>query len=236
MSELEWSVIGGIVALALAGLTRIAVGRILSWRRERSREPLRAPFKLQEFTDSDGVAPVPATEDGPAGRRQQRPAKGEEQRSAPSALSAPPATEGGEAGSKGIVSEGVTSAPGDLCPGNGPKGPPEDQEPAGIEAAEQQLRQLQVRLNREKARFEQLTEASGDELTRALLKHGVSSVADLPPPAALKVRQQAEALQRLAEELDLMERNVKRKALELVDLRRVLRRSTESGWGRKLGA
>jgi hypothetical protein len=64
----------------------------------------------------------------------------------------------------------------------------------------------------------------------------VSSVADLPPPAALKVRQQAEALQRLAEELDLMERNVKRKALELVDLRRVLRRSTESGWGRKLGA
>jgi hypothetical protein len=224
MSELEWSVIGGIVALALAGLTRIAVGRILSWRRERSREPLRAPFKLQEFTDSDGVAPVPATEDGPAGRRQQRPANGEEQRSAPSALSAPPA------------SEGVTSAPGDLCPGNGPKGPPEDQEPAGIEAAEQQLRQLQVRLNREKARFEQLTEASGDELTRALLKHGVSSVADLPPPAALKVRQQAEALQRLAEELDLMERNVKRKALELVDLRRVLRRSTESGWGRKLGA
>ena len=232
MSELEWSVIGGIVALALAGLTRIAVGRILSWRRERSREPLRAPFKLQEY----GVAPVPATEDGPAGRRQQRPAKGEEQRSAPSALSAPPATEGGEAGSKGIASEGVTSAPGDLCPGNGPKGPPEDQEPAGIEAAEQQLRQLLVRLNREKARFEQLTEASGDELTRALLKHGVSSVADLPPPAALKVRQQAEALQRLAEELDLRERTVKRKALELVDLRRVLRRSTESGWGRKLGA
>jgi len=180
MSELEWSVIGGIVALALAGLTRIAVGRILSWRRERSREPLRAPFKLQEFTDSDGVAPVPATEDGPAGRRQQRAANGEEQRSAPSALSAPPATEGGEAGSKGIASEGVTSAPGDLCPGNGPKGPPEDQEPAGIEAAEQQLRQLQVRLNREKARFEQLTEASGDELTRALLKHGVSSVADGP--------------------------------------------------------
>jgi hypothetical protein len=236
MSELEWPVAGGIVALALAGLMWITAGRILGWHRERSREPLRAPFKLQEFPGSEGVTSVPATEDGSAGRRQQRPANTEAQGPATSKWLAPPAARAGEAGSKGIASAKSPAAPGDLCPGNGPRGLPEDQEPAGVEAAEQQLRQLQVRLNRELGRFEQLTDASGDELTRALLKHGVTSVADLPQPAALEVRQQAEALQRLSGELDPMERNVKRKALELVDPRRVLRRSTESGWGRKPGA
>ncbi len=236
MSEFEWSVVAGVVAVALAGLVPIVVGRILSWRREQGREPLRAPFKLQEFSSAEQVARMPAKEDGPAGRRRPRPSKAEEQGPTPSASPARVESESGEAGPKDNAPGQLTSTPDDLCPGNGPKGLPEDQKPAGIEAAEAQLRQLQVRLSREKARFEQLTEASGDDLARALLKQGASSVADLPQPAKLKVRQQAEALQRLSEELDLMERNVKRKALELVDLRRVLMRSTESGWGRKLGA
>jgi len=233
MSEIEWSVVAGVVAVALAGLVRIVVGRILRWRREQSREPLRAPFKLQEFSGAEPDLRIPAKEDGPAARR---PSRAEGQGLAPSASPVPAASEGGETTPQGRAPHQPSSAPDDLCPGNGPKGLPEDQEPAGIDAAEAQLRQLQVRLSREKARFEQLKEASGDELSRALLKYGASSVADLPPPAAKKAGQHGEALQRLAKELELMERNVKRKALELVDLRRVLKRSTESGWGRKLGA
>lgn len=236
MSEIEWSVVAGVVAVALAGLVRIVVGRFLRWRREQSREPLRAPFKLQEFSGAEPDLRIPAKEDGPAARRPRRPSRAEEQGLAPSASPVPAACEGGETTPQGRAPHEPRSAPDDLCPGNGPKGLPEDQEPAGIDAAEAQLRQLQVRLSREKARFEQLKEASGDELTRALLKYGASSVADLPQPAAKKAGQHGEALQRLAEELELMERNVKRKALELVDLRRVLKRSTESGWGRKLGA
>ena len=233
MSEIEWSVVAGVVAVALAGLVRIVVGRFLRWRREQSREPLRAPFKLQEFSGAEPDLRIPAKEGGPAARR---PSRAEEQGLAPSASPVPAACEGGETTPQGRPPHQPSSAPGDLCPGNGPEGLPEDQEPAGIDAAEAQLRQLQVRLSREKARFEQLKEASGDELSRALLKYGASSVADLPPPAAKKAGQHGEALQRLAKELELMERNVKRKALELVDLRRVLKRSTESGWGRKLGA
>ena len=233
MSEIEWSVVAGVVAVALAGLVRIVVGRFLRWRREQSREPLRAPFKLQEFSGAEPDLRIPAKEDGPAARR---PSRAEGQGLAPSASPVPAASEGGETTPQGRAPHQPSSAPDDLCPGNGPEGLPEDQEPAGIDAAEAQLRQLQVRLSREKARFEQLKEASGDELSRALLKYGASSVADLPPPAAKKAGQHGEALQRLAKELELMERNVKRKALELVDLRRVLKRSTESGWGRKLGA
>lgn len=236
MSEIEWSVVAGVVALALAGLVQVVLGRLVRWRRERSREPLRAPFKLQEFSGAEQDLRIPAKEDGAAVRRPRRPSRAEEQGLAPSASPVPAASEGGETTPQDSASDQPRSAPDDLCPGNGPKGLPEDQEPAGIEAAEAQLRQLQVRLSRERARFEQLREASGDELTRALLKYGASSVADLPEPAAKKAGQHGEALQRLAEELELMERNVKRKALELVDLRRILKRSTESGWGRKLGA
>ena len=53
-----------------------------------------------------------------------------------------------------------------------------------------------------------------------------------------RIRQLEAELAGSAVESDELEKRylVKRKALELVDLRRVLKRSTESGWGRKLGA
>lgn len=239
MSEVEWSV---VVAVAVAGLLWILVGRALAWRRERMREPMRAPFRLQPFSGPEEAEGRPAPDVGPGGRRQHAPVPRPERAEPLPVLAAPDLPEEPVAQSRAgapspvvamaSVPSSLKSAPEDLCPENLPEEPP----PAGIEAAESQLRQLQQRLERERARMEQLTEASGEELARALLRHGADSVAGLPPAAALRVRQQAEALQRLAEELELMERNVKRKALELVDLRRVLRRSTESGWGRKLEA
>ena len=246
MSELEWSVVAGVVGVALAGLVRLMVGRILYWRRERLREPIRAPFKLQESTGLETIEGPPARESGPAGRRKQSPQPRSEQAAPPPEVTdgVAPAGAGGGAGdtapslgaSVAPAPAPLKSAPADLCPEDDSEVPVDAKEPAGIEGAEVQLRQLQSRLAREQERFEQLTRASGDELARALLRNGVASVAGIPPAAAQKVRQQADALQRLAEELELMERNVKRKALELVDLRRVLRRSTESGWGRRLEA
>jgi len=107
---------------------------------------------------------------------------------------------------------------------------------SALDVAEAELELQESQLGEAQARFARWSAAAGDALLESLNEHDVDSEEELPAEAVEQLQRQKSALNRLAGELDLMERSVKRKTAALDELRRVLQRSTESGWGRRPGA
>jgi len=249
MSSLEWTVVYAVAGVGVVGVVLLLIGRVARWRSEASREPLRTPSRITEYVVGDTPQLRPAgsaSGEGQGGKGTARP----ELRWAASAGEprlGEPGPAPGRTSPTGLVAQGgesirlveaartVRSSPNDLLSAGLP-GAAAGPARSALDVAEAELELQESQLGEAQARFARWSAAAGDALLESLNEHDVDSEEELPAEAVEQLQRQKSALNRLAGELDLMERSVKRKTAALDELRRVLQRSTESGWGRRPGA
>ncbi len=264
MNSLEWMAVYVIAGVGTVGFVLLLIGRLVGWRREAKREPLRTPSRFLEFSVGGAAGPLPsgkAAGEDTAGKGAAR-TKPMETAGAAGPRLAPPGgmheAEGGKrpgaqrpasdrSGQGGRVSQPrdtarlvedarpLRSSPKDLFPPD-PSGGGAGPGRSALGAAEAKLDLQESQLREARSRFAHWSAAASDALLESLNEHNVDSEEDLPPEAGERLGRQQSALDRLAEELHQMERSVKRKTAALEELRQVMQRSTESGWGRKLEA
>lgn len=254
MSGLEWTVVAAVAGLTALGVLTLLVGRIARWRREARRKPILAPFRVQELPlgeKPDAVEPqLVGSEEVPGVVGRRRPTLLREAEAGPPAR--PDAASKGASTGVGIdvkTARGLepppSLAPAPALPGGGAglrsvraeELSLDEQRALGSLSDEEATLEDQMRhLRKEQARLAQLSLAGGDVLSKALAVHGVPEVEELPVDVRRTIGKQQVAIKKFSEELDAMERSVRRKSESLAELRRVLSRSTRTGWGRKLEA
>ncbi|MDB4401567.1 hypothetical protein N9247_00940 [bacterium] len=276
MSSLEWTAVYTIAGIGVAGLAMILLGRLVRWRRDAKREPIRAPSRFQDFSNAEDLGqpkdgegpkgqktpekspvgrgtaadraekPVAPALAGPVGPQRPSPERLEGSGTASDSsdqpmIPGPPPLDGPKLKEVDAVrpapaAVSLRSTPDDLCPADCTPGNEPAPGESALEVAEAELKRQQAQLGDARVRFDQWLKVAGEALAEAMSKHGVKTKEELPSEALKGLRRQVAALERLRGELGLMERSVRRRTSELVELRRVLQRSTQSGWGKKLEA
>ena len=272
MSSLEWTAVYTIAGIGVAGLAMILLGRLVRWRRDAKREPMRAPSRFQDFSNAEDLGqpkdgegpkgqktpekspvgrgtaadraekPVAPALAGPVGPQRPSPERLEGSGTASDSsdqpmIPGPPPLDGPKLKEVDAVrpapaAVSLRSTPDDLCPADCSPGNEPAPGESALEVAEAELKRQQAQLGDARVRFDQWLKGARDQFC----EHGVETKEELPAEALKGLRRQVAALERLRGELDLMERSVRRRTSELVELRRVLQRSTQSGWGKKLEA